>query len=133
MIIWVDAQLSPALAKWIETTFGVQARALRDVGLRDATDREIFRAARAASVIVLTKDSDFVTLHSQLGAPPQIIWLTCGNTSNKYLRTLLQRRCPTLLRYWKAERISLRSARPNGLQKVWASGLCDPSRKSHRA
>src|SRR6266478_5280301 len=68
MIIWIDAQLSPALANWIETTLGIKASALRDVGLRDATDREIFRAARAANAIVLTKDSDFVTLHNQLGA-----------------------------------------------------------------
>ena len=97
MIIWIDAQLSPALAKWIETTLGVQARALRDVGLRDATDREIFRAARAADAIVMTKDSDFVTLHNQLGAPPQIIWLTCGNTSNQYLRTLLTTALPNAL------------------------------------
>jgi predicted nuclease of predicted toxin-antitoxin system len=73
MIIWIDAQLSPALAKWIETTLGVQARAIRDVGLRDATDREIFRAAAAADAIVMTKDSDFVTLHYQLGRPPRII------------------------------------------------------------
>lgn len=97
MIIWIDAQLSPALAKWIETTLGIQARALRDVGLRDATDREIFRAARAADAIVMTKDSDFVTLHNQLGAPPKIIWLTCGNTSNQYLRTLLTTALPKAL------------------------------------
>jgi predicted nuclease of predicted toxin-antitoxin system len=35
-----------------------------------------------------------VTLHNQLGAPPQIIWLTCGNTSNRYLRTLLATALP---------------------------------------
>lgn len=97
MIIWIDAQLSPSLAKWIETTLGVQAHALRDVGLRDATDREIFRAARAANATVMTKDSDFVTLLNQLGAPPQIIWLTCGNTSNQYLRTLLTTALPNAL------------------------------------
>ena len=60
-----------------------------NVGLRNASDREIFRAARAADAIVMTKDSDFVTLHNQLGAPSQVIWLTCGNTSNQYSRTLL--------------------------------------------
>lgn len=94
MIIWLDAQLSPALAPWIRANFGVEARALREVGLRDGTDREIFRAARSAGAIIMTKDSDFVTLHSQLGAPPQIIWLTCGNTSNWYLRELLSRALP---------------------------------------
>jgi predicted nuclease of predicted toxin-antitoxin system len=45
----------------------------------------------------MTKDSDFVTLHNQLGGPPQIIWLTCGNTSNRYLRELLSRALPEAL------------------------------------
>lgn len=97
MIIWLDAQLSPALAPWIQSTFGVEAHALRDLGLRDATDEEIFKAAHAASVTVMTKDSDFVNLYHQKGAPPQIIWLTCGNTSNNYLRTLLATALPKAL------------------------------------
>jgi predicted nuclease of predicted toxin-antitoxin system len=45
----------------------------------------------------MTKDSDFVTLHNQLGAPPQVIWLTCGNISNQYLRTLLTTALPKAL------------------------------------
>ncbi|HXF38146.1 MAG TPA: DUF5615 family PIN-like protein [Blastocatellia bacterium] len=97
MIIWVDAQLSPTLASWIHVTFGVEARALRDLGLRDSTDRDIFHAARTAGATVMTKDGDFVTLLGQLGAPPQIIWLTCGNTSNRYLRELLTRALPKAL------------------------------------
>lgn len=97
MIIWLDAQLSPGLAPWIQANFGVEARALRDIGLRDGTDREIFRAARLAGAIVMTKDSDFVTLQSHLGSPPQIIWLTCGNTSNRYLRELMSRALPAAL------------------------------------
>ncbi len=42
MIIWVDAHLSPSIATWITTTFGVTALALRDLGLREAEDLEIF-------------------------------------------------------------------------------------------
>jgi predicted nuclease of predicted toxin-antitoxin system len=89
MIIWVDAHLSPAIAAWITTTFGITAFALRDVGLRDAEDPEIFEAAKTQEVIVLTKDSDFVDLANRFGAPPQIIWLTCGNTSNARLKEIL--------------------------------------------
>lgn len=59
MTIWVDAHLSPAIASWITITFGITALALRDVGLRDAEDPEIFEAARARGVIFITKDSDF--------------------------------------------------------------------------
>jgi predicted nuclease of predicted toxin-antitoxin system len=62
MIIWVDAHLSPAIATWITTNFNITALALRDVGLRDAEDPEIFAAAKTAEVTVLTKDSDFVDL-----------------------------------------------------------------------
>lgn len=40
--IWIDAHLSPAIANWINNTFDVTALALRDIGLRDAEDLEIF-------------------------------------------------------------------------------------------
>ncbi|MEA5597272.1 DUF5615 family PIN-like protein [Rivularia sp. UHCC 0363] len=89
MTIWVDAQLSPAIATWITGTFGITAASLRDVGLRDAEDTEIFEAAKAQEVIFMTKDSDFVELVNRFGSPPQIIWLTCGNTSNARLREIL--------------------------------------------
>jgi predicted nuclease of predicted toxin-antitoxin system len=89
MIIWIDAQLSPAIAKWITTEIGVETHALRDLGLRDSTDHEIFSAAKSAGCIVMTKDSDFVKLLGQYGPPPKIIWLTCGNTSNERLKQIL--------------------------------------------
>ncbi len=89
MMIWVDAQLSPRIARWISERCDVDAIAVRDLGLRDAEDDEIFAAAREASVIVLTKDRDFIDLSSRLGPPPSIIWLTCGNTSNRALERIL--------------------------------------------
>ncbi|MCY7391246.1 MAG: DUF5615 family PIN-like protein [Leptolyngbyaceae cyanobacterium CAN_BIN12] len=88
-IIWVDAHLSPAIATWITNTFKITAIALRDLGLRNAEDPEIFEAAKAQGIIFMTKDSDFVDLVERLEAPPQIIWLTCGNTSNDRLREIL--------------------------------------------
>jgi predicted nuclease of predicted toxin-antitoxin system len=51
--IWIDAQLSPALAAWINRNYKeVEAKSVRAVGLRDAGDEEIYRAARKAEVIV---------------------------------------------------------------------------------
>ena len=97
MTIWVDAHLSPAIATWITNTFGVEAIALRDLGLRDAEDPEIFEAAKAQKAIVMTKDSDFVDLVERIGSPPQIIWLTCGNTSNAGLREILSKMLPRAL------------------------------------
>jgi predicted nuclease of predicted toxin-antitoxin system len=98
MTIWLDAQLSPALAAWIAATFGVDCHAVRDLGLRDAKDSLIFQAARAAEATVMTKDSDFVELLTRLGSPPKMLWLTCGNTSNAHLRHLLSRLLPRAIK-----------------------------------
>lgn len=45
----------------------------------------------------MTKDSDFVLLLDKLGAPPQVIWVTCGNTSNARLKELLTHTLPKAL------------------------------------
>jgi predicted nuclease of predicted toxin-antitoxin system len=97
MTIWIDAHLSPAIAPWISKTFNINAFALRDLGLRDAEDPEIFEAGKAQQIIFMTKDSDFVDLVERLGSPPQIIWLTFGNTSNVQLREILTATLPRAL------------------------------------
>jgi predicted nuclease of predicted toxin-antitoxin system len=89
MIIWIDAQLPPTLATWLVETFGVTAISLKELGLRDAKDIEIFEAATQPNLVIMTKDSDFVDLVCRLGAPPQILWITCGNVTNQNLRRLL--------------------------------------------
>jgi predicted nuclease of predicted toxin-antitoxin system len=89
MVVWTDAHLSPALAPWFRATFGIEAAALRELGLRDAEDAVIFSAAREAGAVLMSKDSDFVDLLTHHGPPPQVVWLTCGNTSNAALREML--------------------------------------------
>lgn len=58
MILWIDAQLSPAVAPWINVTFDIQTHAVRDLGLRDAKDLQIFRAAREKKTVIMTKDAE---------------------------------------------------------------------------
>ena len=97
MTIWIDAQMSPAIAAWISRHFAVNAIAVRDLELREATDREIFQAARRENAIVMTKDMDFVSLLDRFGPPPQVIWVTCGNTSNTHFKEILTRTLPKAL------------------------------------
>lgn len=97
MIFWIDAQLSPALAPWLRAQFSVEAVAVRDLGLRDAQDVEIWRRAREADVVVVTKDKDFVFMIEEHGPPPQVLWVTCGNTSNSFPKGLLERTFPSAL------------------------------------
>ena len=88
MTIWVDAQLPPRTARWISDQFSFESKALRDLGLRDAEDYEIFEAARKSGAVILTKDADFLHLLERYGSPPKVL-LTCGNTSEAALQQLL--------------------------------------------
>ena len=95
MTIWIDAQLSPALAPWLTENYEqVEAFSVKYLGLRDAEDMVIFQAAKEADAVVMTKDQDFVSLVERFGSPPRIIWITCGNTTNAYLRKLLSSLLP---------------------------------------
>jgi predicted nuclease of predicted toxin-antitoxin system len=99
MKIWIDAQMSPAIATWISTNFAdLEAIAARDLGFQKAEDLIIFFAARGADVTVMTKDSDFIDLQEKLGSPPKVIWVTCGNTSNKRLKEILTLRLSEAVR-----------------------------------
>jgi predicted nuclease of predicted toxin-antitoxin system len=94
MIYWVDAQLPPQLANWLGQTFQVEAYALRDLHLRDAEDGEIFQQARQKGIVIISKDSDFVEMILRLGTPPQLLWITCGNVTNRRLQNLLAKLFP---------------------------------------
>ena len=91
MNFWIDAQLPPLLAQWLAEQFNVAAFALRTLGLRDACDAEIFRAAQQPGVVLISKDSDFVELISRFGVPPQLIWVRCGNATNRNLKRVFSR------------------------------------------
>jgi len=89
MILWIDAQLSPGLAPWVAQQFGVEAYSVKWLGFQEVKDEVIFAAARLRGAVIMTKDIDFVDLSVARGVPPQIIWVTVGNTSTRYLKDLL--------------------------------------------
>ena len=91
MKFWLDGQISPKIAPWLKSQFGFECIHIRDLGLMKKEDLDIYRDARIANAIVITKDQDFLELSRRLGPPPQIVWVTCGNTSNQNLRMILDR------------------------------------------
>jgi predicted nuclease of predicted toxin-antitoxin system len=95
--IWLDEQLSPAVARWASRQFDVTAQPVRELGLKSASDEETFFAARAADAVVITKDQDFVRLLERHGPPPKVICVTCGNTSNARLQEVLSSALPKAL------------------------------------
>jgi predicted nuclease of predicted toxin-antitoxin system len=89
VIVWVDEQLSHALAPWITAQFSVEAHSVDELGFAQADDREIFQAGRAAGAVVMTKDSDFADLVYRHGPPPQILLIAVGNSRNARLKEIL--------------------------------------------
>ena len=91
MKFWIDAQLPPLLTEWLSAQFNVEAFSLRTLGLRDATDAAIFQAAQQQGIVIISKDSDFVEMVSRYGPPPQLIWVTCGNVTNRQLQIVFNK------------------------------------------
>lgn len=92
----VDAQLPPALARWLAEG-GHDARHVEDVGLREAEDSPIWHHALENQTILITKDEDFADRARQSRNAPVIVWLRVGNVSNRALRHWFVAQLPQIL------------------------------------
>ena len=79
----IDAQLPPALADWLRAK-GHEATPVREAGLRDADDREIWLFAERLKATIVTKDEDFAIRAAAQPGPP-ILWVRTGNVVNRLL------------------------------------------------
>lgn len=68
----VDAQLPPALARWLGER-GFAATSVRELGLRESDDGSIWNFATAGGWTVLTKDDDFVARCVSNPAAPAVV------------------------------------------------------------
>jgi predicted nuclease of predicted toxin-antitoxin system len=86
----VDNQLPPALARFIQIEYKSQARHVIDVGLRDASDAEIWRYVSMSDSILISKDADFVDMVLQVPTA-KLIWVRVGNCRRAFLLDLFRR------------------------------------------
>ncbi len=92
MTLYIDANLPPSLAPWLKEKFNIDSFSFDQMMWRFSEDHEIFmNLQKNDDSIVVTKDEDFINLLDAHGAPPKIIWVTIGNTSNQNLRTVFLR------------------------------------------
>lgn len=89
----IDQQLPPALLGWLRAR-GHDAEHVRDIGLRDAEDAEIWRYALGLGAAIVTKDGDFATERSRLALGPTIVWLRIGNSTTPELLDWLDEAWP---------------------------------------
>jgi predicted nuclease of predicted toxin-antitoxin system len=90
----IDAQLPPALCDWFQQ-HGHEAEHVTARLGGQTPDAQIAAYAAANRLILVTKDDDFA-----LRFPPeayQLVWLRCGNITNRALREWLEPRWSQLL------------------------------------
>jgi len=75
-----DQNLSPRLRRLLADVYEGCAH-VRDLGMAESLDTEIWRYAAEHGFTVVTKDSDFLQRSLTLGFPPKVVWLRIGNCS----------------------------------------------------
>lgn len=91
----VDAQLPPGLCGWLEA-WGHEAIHVTSLANQPLSDVAIAEWAAAHDCVVVSKDEDFIRLRS----PDRfaLLWLRCGNISNRGLAAWLGPQWPDLER-----------------------------------
>jgi predicted nuclease of predicted toxin-antitoxin system len=87
----IDAQLPPGLCDWLRDQ-GLEAEHVCDVIGGQTSDARLAEHARVNGLVLITKDDDFRLRH-----PPtdyRLVWLRCGNITNRALRVWLGERWP---------------------------------------
>jgi predicted nuclease of predicted toxin-antitoxin system len=88
MKLLFDQNLSPRLPSLLADLYPNSAH-IRELGMRDATDTEIWEYAKANGFGIVSKDSDFQARSLLYGHPPKFIWLRVGNCSVTTIEDLL--------------------------------------------
>lgn len=62
---------------------------VRDLGIENYSDFEIWKYAKSNNFSIVTFDADFADIANIKGCPPKIIWLRTGNMSTKNIIEIL--------------------------------------------
>ena len=81
MNLLLDQNISFRVVQLISSAFE-NVKQVKQIGLTDALDVQIWDYAFKHGYSIITFDSDFIELSNLKGFPPKIIWLRLGNSSN---------------------------------------------------
>lgn len=65
------------------------AKQVRQLGIENFTDLEIWKFAKEKEYTIVTFDGDFYDLSNFKGFPTKIIWLRFGNTKTNFIATII--------------------------------------------
>ena len=90
MKLLFDANLSPALVGRLRAEYADSVH-VRDVGLPNGSDAEIWDYAKKNGFVIASKDTDFRERSFVQDPPPKVIWLDAGNAGTREIELLLRR------------------------------------------
>lgn len=88
MSLLFDQNISFRIISKIEANFP-EAKQVRQLGIENYSDIEIWKYAKENKFTIVTFDADFFDLSNFKGHPPKIIWLRFGNTRTDFLADLI--------------------------------------------
>ncbi|MEX1127081.1 MAG: DUF5615 family PIN-like protein [Vicinamibacterales bacterium] len=91
----IDAQLPPALARWIDAQ-RYPAEHVLDAGLVTASDHAIREYAAMVGAVIVTKDEDFA-IRRLLQEGPAVVWVRVGNTRKAELLRRFESEFPVII------------------------------------
>ncbi len=92
----VDAQLPPALARWLAAR-GHEAWHVADRQMQAASDAAIWNAAVQEATTIITKDEDFAQRKALSGGGPCVVWVRLPNTRRRELLAWFEAVLPDIL------------------------------------
>ena len=90
MKLLLDENLAPILARLLADLYPGSSH-VRDCGLKQSPDEEVWQYARTYGFTLVSKDSDFEQRAVLRGHPPKIIRVRLGNCSTQQLADLLRK------------------------------------------
>lgn len=69
-----------------------EAKQVRQLGIENYSDIEIWKFAKEKEYTIVTFDGDFYDLSNFKGFPPKIIWLRFGNTKTDFTANIINSR-----------------------------------------
>jgi predicted nuclease of predicted toxin-antitoxin system len=63
---------------------------VREAGLKDADDQQVWEFAKRNGLAIISKDSDFQQRSLYYGHPPKVTWLSLGNCTTAQVERLIR-------------------------------------------
>jgi predicted nuclease of predicted toxin-antitoxin system len=90
MKLLFDQNISYKLVSRLNDIF-TESRQIRDCGLENSTDKQIWEFAKEKDYVIVTFDGDFYDFSLVWGHPPKIVWLRTFNQTTKNIEKIIRK------------------------------------------